>query len=179
MILGRETLTDLTIRTARTVDAEALHALISSHVREGHLLPRDLEELRRHAGRFMVCDVAGEITACAELAPLSGSVAEVRSLVVSRHFRRVGLAARMVGELRARAKAAGFETLCAFTHDARFFVRQNFSIVPHLWLPEKISTDCLECPLFRRCEQYAMVLDLHEIARYTTAEPTVYRTAVA
>jgi amino-acid N-acetyltransferase len=172
-------LTDLTIRHATAADAEALHALISGHQREGHLLPRDLEELRRHAGRFIVCDVAGEITACAELAPLSAEVAEVRSLVVARHFRRVGLAARMVDELRKRAKSMGYETLCAFTHDARFFVRQNFSIVPHLMVPEKITTDCLSCPLFRNCGQYAMVLPLHEIPRYGVSEPTVYRTAVA
>jgi amino-acid N-acetyltransferase len=172
-------LTDLSIRTATTEDAEALHALISGHEREGHLLPRSLDEVRRHAGRFIVCDVDGEITACAELAPLSTEVAEVRSLVVARHFRRVGLAARLVGELRQRATAAGYETLSAFTHDARFFVRQNFSIVPHLSVPEKITTDCLSCPLFRKCGQYAMVLPLHEIPRYGVAAPTVYRTAVA
>ena len=172
-------MTDLSIRTATTEDAEALHALITGHEREGHLLPRSLDEVRRHAARFIVCDVDGEITACGELAPLSAEVAEVRSLVVARHFRRVGLAARLVGELRVRAKAAGYETLCAFTHDARFFVRQNFSIVPHLSIPEKITTDCLSCPLFRKCGQYAMVLPLHEIPRYGTAAPTVYRTAVA
>jgi amino-acid N-acetyltransferase len=162
-------LTDLTLRRAETGDAEALHQLISSHLTEGHLLPRGLDDLRRHAGRFVVCEVGGEITACAELAPLSARVAEVRSLVVSRDFRRVGLAARLVQELQRRARAVGFETLCAFTHDARFFVRQNFSIVPHTWLPEKIVTDCLGCPLFRRCEQYAMVLSLQATSRYGAA----------
>ncbi|MFI5177414.1 MAG: GNAT family N-acetyltransferase [Vicinamibacterales bacterium] len=160
-------------------DAEALHALISSHQREGHLLPRTLEDLRKHAARFVVCEVAGEIQASAELAPLSGRAAEVRSLVVSEHFRRVGLAARLVTSLRDRAKSLGFETLCAFTHDARFFVRQNFSIVPHRWLPEKIVTDCLGCPLFRRCGQYAMVLPLRAVSKYRAATPPARRVAVA
>ena len=169
-------MTDSILRKATASDAEALHQLISSHLDEGHLLPRGLDELRRHAGRFVVCDVAGEIKACAELAPLSARTAEVRSLVVARDFRRVGLAARLVTELQSRARAAGFETLCAFTHDARFFVRQNFSIVPHTWVPEKISTDCLGCPLFRKCEQYAMVLSLVEAHRSLTATP---RRAVA
>jgi amino-acid N-acetyltransferase len=160
------------MRQATEDDAAAMHALIHAHLSEGHLLPRALDELRRHAGRFVVCDVAGEITACAELAPLSPAVAEVRSLAVSRVFRRVGLAAHLVNELRARAKRAGFHTLAAFTHDPRFFVRQNFSIVPHLWVPEKITTDCLSCPLFRQCTQYAMVLPLQAIARYAApAEP--------
>ena len=172
-------MTDLIIRPATPADAPATHALIAAHVGEGHLLPRDLAELERHAGRFVVCDVAGEITACAELAPLSPRVAEVRSLVVSRTFRRVGLAARLVSEVRQRAIDTGFDTLCAFTHDARFFVRQNFSIVPHLWLPEKIATDCVGCPLFRKCSQYAMVLQLQEVARYGVADPPARRVAVA
>jgi amino-acid N-acetyltransferase len=171
--------TDLVIRQATTGDAGALHALIGAHRGEGHLLPRELGEITRHAARFVVCDVEGEIKACAELAPLSSAVAEVRSLVVARDFRRVGLAARLVGEVRRRATAAGFDSLCAFTHDARFFVRQNFSIVPHLWVPEKISTDCVTCPLFRRCEQYAMVLPLEAVAQYGAAEAPARRVAVA
>ena len=170
-------MTDLVIRPATPADAGALEALISEHRTEGHLLPRTLADLERHACRFVVCDVAGEIKACAELAPLSDRVAEVRSLVVSRGFRRVGLAARLVDELRKRARTEGFSTLCAFTHDARFFVRQSFSIVPHSWVGEKITTDCLACSLFRRCGQYAMVLPLHEIARYGANVPA--RVAVA
>ena len=158
-------MTDLVIRTAGEQDAEALHALITSHLQEGHLLPRSLEDLRRHAPRFVVCDVAGQIKACAELAPLSQKVAEVRSLVVDSNFRRVGLAARLVNDVLERARAAGFQTLCAFTHDPRFFVRQNFSIVPHTWLPEKIATDCLGCAFFRRCQQYAMLLPLDAAVR--------------
>ena len=173
-------MTDLVLRQAVPADAEALHALISSHQREGHLLPRTLDDLRRHAERFVVCEIAGEIQASAELAPLSGAIAEVRSLVVSEDFRRVGLASRLVTSLRDRAKSLGFETLCAFTHDARFFVRQNFSIVPHLWLPEKIVTDCLGCPLFRRCGQFAMILPLRAVARYRpAAAPAARRAAVA
>ena len=157
---------DLTLRLATEADAPALHALVTAYVKEGHLLPRELGEIRRHAGRFVVCEERGQIKACAELAPLSGATGEVRSLVVAGHFRRNGVAARLLDALRERAKASGLETLCAFTHDARFFVRQGFSIVPHLWVPEKIATDCVGCPLFRRCEQYAMVLPLRPVARY-------------
>jgi amino-acid N-acetyltransferase len=157
--------TDVVIRQATPDDAPAIHGLVQTHLAEGHLLPRSIDDLRRHATRFVVCDVAGTLTACAELAPLSPELAEVRSLVVSRDFRRVGLAARLVDELRRRAEQAGFDRMCAFTHDARFFVRQNFSIVPHLWLPEKIATDCLGCPLFRQCTQHAMVLSLRDDVR--------------
>ena len=90
---------------------------------------------------------------------------------------RVGLAARLVNELRTRALSAGFEKLTAFTHDPRFFVRQGFSIVPHLWVPEKIATDCHGCALFRQCQQYAMLLPLHDVARFRPAVPERRRVA--
>ena len=150
-------MTDVVVRQASPADAEALHLLISSHLDEGHLLPRALDELRLHASRFLVCELRGQVAACGELAPLSPTVAEIRSLVVARDARLCGLARRLVGELRHRARTAGFRTLCAFTHDARFFVRQNFSIVPHVWVPEKILTDCQGCPLFRQCRQYLLI----------------------
>lgn len=159
-------MTDVLLRAGTPADAEALDALIQAHREEGHLLARHADEIRRRASRFVVCEVDGAIVACAELAPLSKTEAEIRSLVVARDFRRVGVAARVVDEVRQRARAAGFDRLCAFTHDPRFFVRQNFSIVPHLWVPNKIAKDCVSCPLFRRCDQHAMVLPLKEIVRY-------------
>jgi amino-acid N-acetyltransferase len=156
------------LRTATGTDAAAIHTLIASHLEEGHLLPRALDELTVHASRFVVAVVTSKggdrIVGCAELAPLSRSVAEVRSLVVARDARGVGLAGRMVDELGRRARSEGFLRLCAFAHDARFFVGLGFSIVPHTWLPEKIAHDCATCPLFRACGQYAMWLELAGLA---------------
>ena len=159
-----------TLRVAIAGDAPALHALITAHLEEGRLLPRSLGELADHAHRFVVAiqsdksvaqsDQVDRIVGCAELAPLSKAVAEVRSLVVSHDARQSGLGHRMVEELGRRARREGFARLCAFAHDARFFVRMGFAIVPHTWVPEKIAHDCHACPLFRNCGQYAIVLDL-------------------
>ena len=84
----------------------------------------------------------------------------MRSLVVGRDARRLGLGVRMVEDLAARARRDGYARLCAFAHDPAFFVRRGFSIVPHTWVPEKIAHDCVSCPLFRNCGQYAIVLEL-------------------
>jgi N-acetylglutamate synthase-like GNAT family acetyltransferase len=91
------------------------------------------------------------------LAPLSRTVAEVRSFVVGREARGLGVGARLIDTLFARAQAAGFHTLCAFSHSPGYFVRLGFSIVPHLWLPEKIAIDCHSCRQFRQCGQYAVM----------------------
>jgi N-acetylglutamate synthase-like GNAT family acetyltransferase len=81
---------------------------------------------------------------------------------VDRKARGNGIGTELVAELRRRAQLEGFETLCVFTHKPGYFIQMGFSIVPHLWLPEKIATDCVGCPRFRRCAQYAMVAPLQK-----------------
>lgn len=150
----------VTLRTADPSQAPRLHALITANLEEGHLLPRTRGELVVHAARFVVAVRGRSIVGCAELAPLSPHVAEVRSLAVDASARgsRVGVA--IVDELRLRARREGYEKLCAFTHAPRYFIHMGFSIVPHLWLTEKVFTDCVKCPQFRQCGQYAMVVPL-------------------
>ncbi|MEZ5294352.1 MAG: GNAT family N-acetyltransferase [Vicinamibacterales bacterium] len=99
----------------------------------------------------------GRVVACAELAPLSASVAEVRSLVVDRTARGGGVGRRLVDELVRRAAVEGFERLCAFSHEPGYFMRMGFSLVPHTWVPEKLAADCRACALFRQCGQHAVV----------------------
>jgi amino-acid N-acetyltransferase len=150
----------ITLRTAEVREAKKLHALIQANLEEGHLLPRTLGELTLHAPRFAVAVKGGAIVGCAELAALSPTVAEVRSLAVDAEARGSRVGTMIVDELRRRAKREGFERLCAFTHAPGYFTNMGFSIVPHTWLLEKIFTDCLKCAQFRRCGQYGMVVPL-------------------
>ena len=150
----------ITLRTGGASDARRLHTLIVASQAEGHLLPRTLAEVTEHVGRFVVAVRSRTIVGCAELAPLSPQVAEVRSLVVDPSTRSLGVGGMIVDELRARGRREGFDKLCAFTHAPGYFVPMGFSIVPHAWVAEKVDTDCVKCPLFRRCGQYAMVLPL-------------------
>jgi amino-acid N-acetyltransferase len=151
---------EYSIRAARESDADAIHRLISEHLAEGRLLPRSRDEILSRVHRFIVASDETGIVACADLAPLSRRVAEVRSLVVADEARSRGICRRLVQELERRALAAGFATLCAFTHAPGYFVRMGFSVVPHTWLPEKIEADCRSCSQFRRCGQYAVMLPL-------------------
>jgi amino-acid N-acetyltransferase len=159
----------ITIRPADQSHAPKLLALISAHLDEGRLLPRELGELTLHASRFTVAVRGRTIVGCADLVPLSAHVAEVRSLAVEASARGAGVGRLLVEELRRRARRDGFDKLCAFTHRPGYFSQMGFSIVPHLWLPEKIFTDCAKCPAFRQCGQYAMMLSLDASASESTA----------
>ena len=163
------------LRTAVRRDARRIHELIQEHAQEGHLLPRELSELTVHADRFVVAvDGRGSIVACGELAPLSHSLAEIRSLVVSGKRRGAGVGRSVVDELRRRARIDGYDDLCVFAHQPAYFAHMGFSIVPHTWLPEKISANCGTCELFRHCGQYAMVASMEPIRDNRSAEQSFH-----
>jgi len=154
---------EVAMRAAIAADVDAVYELITANLSAGHLLPRKREEIAAHIHRFVVATQRGTVVACADLAPLGRGVAEVRSLIVSEHARFGGIGRRLLDELIARASTAGFDRVCAFTHSPGYFVQMGFSIVPHVWLPEKIATDCSTCPQFRQCGQYAVMLPLARI----------------
>ena len=84
----------------------------------------------------------------------------MRSLVVDQHSRGRHIGPRLVAQLASAGAEKGFATLCAFTHEPAHFVRLGFTIVPHMWVPEKIERDCRSCAQFRKCGQYAVTLPL-------------------
>ena len=148
------------LREATVADADAIHELIDAHVADGHLLHRTREEIAAHASRFIVAADGDRVIGCADIAPLSAAVGEIRSLVIGEDARGLGIGRGLIDRLIARAQASGFRTLCAFTSAPGFFVQMGFSIVPHNWLPEKIRIDCASCSRFRACGQYAVMLTL-------------------
>ena len=153
---------NIILRAAAQSDAPAIHGLISANLDAGHLLPRSLSDVHEHAARFFVAEADGKVVGCAELARLSPAVAEVRSLVVDQAVRGQRIGTRLIEHLATKGTTAGYVTLCAFTHAPGQFVRLGFTIVPHIWMPEKIAHDCTGCALFRRCGQYAVRLNLRQ-----------------
>jgi len=151
---------NMELRTGVAADAAAIHALITANLNAGHLLPRTFDDVESHAQRFVVAVADGRVIGCGELAPLSSEVAEVRSLVVDEACRGQRAGVSLVTALADRARELGYVTLCAFTHQPSHFIRLGFSIVPHVWVPEKIARDCVGCSQFRHCGQYAVTLPL-------------------
>lgn len=163
--------TPVTFRPAVAADATAVHRLIADNLEVGHLLPRTLDDVTANIVRFTVAEADGVVVGCAELAPLSIEVAEVRSLVVTERSRGQHIGPRLVAHLAEKGTEKGYDTLCAFTHDPSHFVRLGFTIVPHTWVPEKIERDCRSCAQFRMCGQYAVTLPLREGAQIRPEQP--------
>ena len=142
-------------------DADAIHRLYREHLTKGTCCPRSREEIaspcRSVRRRASTTDASSAAPIWRRSAGGGGS-AFARRRATARG--RAASAGGSCDELERRALASGFETLCAFTHTPGYFVQLGFSIVPHMWLPEKIETDCRTCAQFRHCGQYAVMLPL-------------------
>ncbi len=157
---SRENDSAIEVRPAAPDEAADLFRLISDNLENGHLLPRPLGEIVLHVPSFLVSAGSTGVVGCAELARLGPGLAEVRSLVVADTHRNQGVGTRLLSRTIETAQCQGYKKLCAFAYNPHLFIRLGFSIVPHTWVPEKISTDCHRCVWFRRCLQYAVALEL-------------------
>ena len=149
--------TDITLRQSTRADAPAIRGLLAGLGPDARLLPRETDEIATHAQWFVVAERGDVVIACAGLALLGDGVAEVRSLVVEARARGLGVGDRLLASLIERARAAGYDTLCAFTHKPTWFVHRGFVIVPHTWVPGKFAVDCRNCSRIQGCDQMAVV----------------------
>ena len=149
----------LVVRLGAPEDAPAIHRLITRNLQQGHLLPRSTRRRDGPRGPLHRRHQPGGRPPGVRRTRARSARASRRCVRSSSGRARAARAwgTRWSSELRRRARAGQFRTLCAFTHDPRFFVRFGFSIVPHTWLPEKVAADCWSCPLFQKCGQYAVV----------------------
>ena len=131
----------MTFRQATPADVAAMHRLISDNLELGHLLPRTLDDLIEHAARFLVAE-RGRGDRPAPSSRRSARAWRRSARWSSTNRRGDAYRAAACDGARRAAPRRGFSTLCAFTHDPSHFVRLGFTIVPHIWVPEKIARDC-------------------------------------
>ncbi len=151
----------MNIRPARPEDVPAIQQLVNEHARRGDLLPRTAASIHDTLGDWLIAkDEAGEIVACVSIYHYSPVLAEVRSLAVHDRAKGGGWGSTLLKALILEARRRGVVTLFALTRAVRFFQRGGFHVSSRERFPEKVWRDCVGCPLFERCDETAVVLNL-------------------
>ena len=155
------------LRKARISDIALIHRLINSCAERGEMLPRSLAELYDNMRDYFVYEhpETGEVGGACSLHICWEDLAEVRSLCVVEHLRRLGVGADLVRACMEEATQFAIEKLFVLTYRREFFGRFGFLEVEKTKLPQKIWTDCVKCPKFPLCDEVAM------ITRLATREP--------
>jgi amino-acid N-acetyltransferase len=161
----------ITIRPITESDAPAIAALVNGFAAQNLMLPRSEAQVLLALEDFLVADDAGRVVGCGSLIELTPTLAEVRSLAVAADYHSRGVGGQIVGALLEVARQRELDQVCALTLRPNFFQRQGFLIVDRWNLTPKIWNECVYCPKFHRCDEVAMLLNLHDPAAAPNPAP--------
>ena len=157
------------MRKARISDVREIHALLMAWAAREMLLPRSLSQLYTHLRDFVVlCTVRqtpdGEleekVAGCCALTIFWEDLAEIRSLAVEGNECGKGYGRMLIEAAAAEAKELGISRLFALTYQVKFFSRMGFSTVAKESLPQKVWSDCINCPRFPDCNEVAVLREI-------------------
>ncbi|MDA8087635.1 MAG: N-acetyltransferase [Nitrospiraceae bacterium] len=148
------------IRKALVRDVKEVHSLINEFAAEQEMLPRSLNELYEHMRDMFVYVEDGRLRGVCSLHVVWEDLAEVRSLAVGLEARGRGIGRRLVEKCLEEARELGVSRVFALTYIPDFFRLFGFEVVDKSELPHKIWGDCIRCPKFPDCNEFAVVKKL-------------------
>jgi len=144
-------------RRARPSDAGPIFELIALYAKQGLLLPRAEDEIRRNIDHFVVQEEMRRVVSCVALENYGADLTEIRSLAVDPELRGRGAGAKMLEFALSEARRRGIARIFAVTHAPEFFLRQGFESTSRQEFTEKIERDCRTCSKWRSCDLSAVV----------------------
>lgn len=144
-------------RKAQPDDVEDLFELIQGYAAKGIMLPRSREALMRSIAAFVVAEEGGKLIGCGSLCRLGSDLVEIRSLGIAEGYKGQRIGSRLVDALIEEAKALGVPKVMALTYEVSFFEKNGFHIVDKEIFPEKVWTDCVNCPKQQCCDEIAVL----------------------
>jgi len=161
------------IRQAAAQDVAPLFTLIRHYAGQHTMLPRTAEDIRETLGDFLVVEEKGSVLGCGALKLHNREVAEIRSLCVTPGIKRRGVGRALINRLLREAEQLDLRTVFALTLAPEFFLKCGFRLTARENFPMKITHDCLNCPLYLRCEEktVAIRVRLRQVKKGELAEP--------
>ncbi|AHN22304.1 N-acetyltransferase [Lysinibacillus sphaericus] len=145
------------IYNATTADVTPVYELIKIYADKEIVLPRSLLSIYQQLQCLYVVKDNAKVVGVAGLHVLGQDLAEVRSLVVDPDYQQKGIGRMLVEHIIQESPKLGVERLISLTYQVKFFSKLGFQIVKRDDLPEKVWTDCVNCPKINNCDEVAMV----------------------
>lgn len=151
---------DITVRTARLADAEAISAITSLYAERGIMLKRSPENIIENIRNFLVAEQDEKVIGSCAISFFTLHLAEIRTLAVIDAFKRCGVGSMLVGKAEEVLREEGVTTAFVLTLNPGFFLSLGYREVNKEMFPQKIWRDCTSCPKLMACDEIAMIKEL-------------------
>lgn len=145
---------------AKVSHIKQIHKIINEFAKKETMLARSLNELYEGIRDFVIYEEDGTIKGVCAIRILWEDLAEIRSLAVKEEFQKSGIGRALVQNCLKDAKDLGIKRVFALTYQPGFFKKLGFKDIDKSKLPQKIWGDCLKCPKFPECDEYAVIIYL-------------------
>ena len=149
------------LRAACESDIPEIYALLKVYSDQQIVLPRSEENIRSYLKNFTVARKDGKLCGCVALRDFGNNLYEVRSLAVHPECQRGGAGRAMVNYCIQKLRDQGIPArLFSLTYQQAFFERLGFAVTDRHQFPEKIWSDCSQCPKHTCCDEIAMIFEV-------------------
>lgn len=150
---------EITVRKADERDVQDIHALLEHYADQGIVLRRSREDILHYLGNFFVVEENGKVVGCSALRDFGNDLLELRSLVISPIRQGRGFGRRLVSEIVRQVNSQRDKwRIFTLTGEPDFFAKLGFYAVARERFPEKIWSDCRNCPKNHCCDEVALML---------------------
>ncbi|MEW5921777.1 MAG: N-acetyltransferase [Bacillota bacterium] len=147
----------LIYRKAKMGDAQVMASMINHYADMGLMLPRTLPSLYQRIRDYTVIEEKGEIIGVGGLHILWHDLAEICSLAVHPQKTNNGLGMGLVEHLIMECRKLEIEKIFTLTYQPVFFEKCGFKRIDKEQLPQKVWTECINCPKFPNCDEIALI----------------------
>jgi len=132
-------------------------SLINSYAETGVMLPRAIPSMYQRIREYTVIEENETIVAVGSLRILWSDLAEICSLAVRPENTKRGLGFSLVDKLILESRELEINNIFALTYQPIFFEKCGFTRIEKENLPQKVWTECINCPKFPNCDEIALI----------------------
>ena len=146
------------VSTPNLQDISQIQALLKDEVEAGNILYREDDIVATNIRSYLVVKHQNRIIGSVALHIYSQTLAEFRSMIVSKEFRNNGIGKILIENGFEKAKILGLKQLLVLTYKSNFFHKLGFIEIPKTEIPNnKIWADCINCKSFPVCDEVALI----------------------
>jgi len=141
-------------------DTKDIAALINFYAEKGVMLPRTLPSIYQRIRDFTLIEENNTIIAVGSLRILWNDLAEICSLAVRPESVNRGLGSSLVKKMIQESRELEIKNIFTLTYQPVFFEKCGFKRISKESLPQKVWTECVNCPKFPNCDEIALIKNI-------------------